>query len=242
MGEIKDIGNNVVALHQEADVAAQMLCDQHLSLMAITVSQVLCTVATDFANENIAIHMEKRIKEKILLPEVEELSKHLSEIASHKLVSDHPWTAVHPWVSWAKASRNNWEWLLVFGGKLCKEEVRRLGATPKAARALDWLYRRSLRPRTAGRTPFVQSVPDHYKRKKPAWAYRAYYWGTFSSCAKWERGQPAPKWWTDRAAASCNQVVGVGLVDAAPSPSLGELPLFTPVRQNLVRGPARRNR
>lgn len=101
----------------------------------------------------------------------------------------------HPCSIWARATEANWEWTIKHGLGLCEEYTRRYKKHHKARLAietcaglLDVLFFDS-----RGLLPFVQCIPDQYKRNNPVEAYRDYYKAEKMSFARY-RYSERPQW------------------------------------------------
>jgi hypothetical protein len=100
----------------------------------------------------------------------------------------------HPCAKWVRSSLSNYEWLMKHACELCNEYTRRYGRVHRSERVIDELVGEPKLP-DAGMTPFVQAMPQQYKRDDVVEAYRAYYIGEKARFARWApRAQP-PAWW-----------------------------------------------
>lgn len=108
-----------------------------------------------------------------------------------------PTHANHPCAIWAKATRNNYAWLVMHGLALCEEYTRRYGKTHKCQAVISSLANKGaeLPP---GSTEFVQCMPEQFKDADPVVAYRKYYHS--KTFAAWNKCTPAPYWWGQYAA------------------------------------------
>ena len=101
----------------------------------------------------------------------------------------------HPCAVWLRAGAENYEWLREHARALAAEYTFRYGKRHKSAVVIDALW--ATPPfLPAGGTPHPQCVPDTYKSVNAVDAYRAYYIGDKASIATWNRGRPAPEWWS----------------------------------------------
>lgn len=106
----------------------------------------------------------------------------------------------HPCTLWVAESRANAEWLWLLADALNCQFKDRFGheRNHKSWDAIEpsWYLCKSL---PEGKlTPFVQAMPDEFKRPDPVEAYRAYYHS--KPFAKW-RYTNAPYWWTPKSIA-----------------------------------------
>lgn len=100
----------------------------------------------------------------------------------------------HPSVIWAK---DNLPWVFKHFQALLAEYTHRYGKHHKSESIIP-----SLPKIPAPTTPDPalcppQCMPDAYRGQDPVEAYRRYYVSEKASFARWERGRPAPKWFTD---------------------------------------------
>ena len=104
--------------------------------------------------------------------------------------------AAHPMTKWCGASRENFEWALDFGFKLCGEYTYRFGRSHAASRALTKLSKADSRVFDSGlvATEFPLCMPDEFKRADPIEAYRRYYvFGKPDHLHAW-RKRGCPEW------------------------------------------------
>lgn len=161
---------NIFVLHRNPIVAARYHCDKHLIKMISETSQMICNTI-----RHTGIDCEIPLMRK-----------------SH----DN-----HPCSVWMRQCFGNLEWSYCLLAALLKEYDHRYGKPDKFVRArqiCEWCYDNQyllmhFLP-TGPRTPFVQAMPDQYKRPDPVDAYRAYYLGEKARFAKWTNRQE-PNWW-----------------------------------------------
>lgn len=164
---------NIFYVHPDPVVAARMLCDKHVVKMPLETAQILCTVASLHGYE----------------------------------VPYKPTHVHHPCVRWVASDRRAWEWLVEHGLALCDEYTQRYHRRTLKAHAAEevieqckalgneWLPK----PRRA-ELP-AKAMPARYRHRSAVKAYRDYYAAEKSSIARWNRGRPAPSWFTERVAA-----------------------------------------
>lgn len=105
-----------------------------------------------------------------------------------------PTHVYHPCAKWVRVCTGNYYWLYELFCGLLNEYEKRYNKIHSCAKFITILrYHPSPMP-DKPRTPFVQAVPDQYKRRHPVAAYRAYYLGEKRNMATWHHG-PTPKWW-----------------------------------------------
>ena len=102
----------------------------------------------------------------------------------------------HPCSLWARASGDNFAWLLEHAKALFREYARRYGKDHAYHDHVRHL-RVPSRLTASGRTPFAQCMPPEYQRPCAVAAYRAYYAGDKVRFARWKHGNE-PSWWPGR--------------------------------------------
>jgi hypothetical protein len=104
----------------------------------------------------------------------------------------------HPCSIWARKSFDNYRWLVIHGLSLCEEYTKRFKKVHKSQSIIQWCCERKQNylPEKSELTPFVQAMPEQYRNEDPVKAYRDYYLNEKKSFAKWDKGTPAPEWWT----------------------------------------------
>ena len=98
----------------------------------------------------------------------------------------------HPSALWARSSLANYLWLLGLGLALAEEYTFRYGKRHRSAEVMAALPVPGLPD--IGQTPFVQVLPERYRRDNAVLAYRTYYLEEKHSFATWTR-RPPPPWW-----------------------------------------------
>jgi len=103
----------------------------------------------------------------------------------------------HPSAVWARATYENYEWLVVHGVALCDEYTRRYGKQHKSREIITWARDNAmpLALPTRGLTPFALAMPDKYKSDNATEAYRAYYINEKARIATWRPPSTPPYWW-----------------------------------------------
>lgn len=100
----------------------------------------------------------------------------------------------HPCSRWARASVDNYEWLLTHAYALMEEYLHRYGKIHKSLDAVAWCddHYHILNLPDVGLTPFAQAMPDEYKNDNAVKAYQTYYFNDKKYFAKWtKRTAPA---------------------------------------------------
>lgn len=102
----------------------------------------------------------------------------------------------HPVVRWAAAGQDNCWWLLQHTCELARQYRMRFKKQHKSEIALSKVIGVWQKlPR--GGTPFVQCMPEQYRRPDAVEAYRAFYLGDKMRFARWKRS--TPPWWVTQA-------------------------------------------
>jgi hypothetical protein len=109
----------------------------------------------------------------------------LGIVAPYKLTHKN-----HPCRLWVSASDANWLWLYEHAIELCAEYTARYGKTHKTEAVLRAIRALKTIDEIHTQTPFVQCMPDEYKRTDAVEAYRAYYIGDKAHLAEWKRNKP----------------------------------------------------
>jgi len=101
----------------------------------------------------------------------------------------------HPCSKWVRASKQNYEWLLVYADELLKEYSHRYGKIHKSSRVIAWCKQEYVKLMLPNRniTPFAQAMPDQYRHNDAVTAYRNYYIGEKKHFATW-KNRDVPSW------------------------------------------------
>jgi hypothetical protein len=100
----------------------------------------------------------------------------------------------HPCTTWAKASLQNYQWLVKLTEEMCKEYTKRYKKTHAGEAIVSWYKLNPPALPAGGMTPFAQAMPDDCKVPGDAvTAYRKYYKLHKVKFAKWKDGEP--DWW-----------------------------------------------
>ena len=156
---------NVFVVNECPKISGHALLDKHVIKMPLETAQLLCTVARKRGFE-----------------------------APYK--STH---ANHPATLWLGQSSSNWNWLCEHGLAMSEEYTYRYGKVHKCQAIIQMMKDRTLEiwgdnaPYTE-HTPFVQCMPDEFKRENPIEGYQAYYMGAKSEIAKWKIPSTKPDW------------------------------------------------
>lgn len=170
---------NIFALDNDPRLAAQYLCDKHISKMIVESAQLLSTLAR---------HMCGNAK--------------CDAVGLYK--STH---TKHPCQLWLREHHHNWGWLwqhVVWIHSQWRLRYRHFDVEHKsmlvAQQAAILLGKHSgIDINIENHTPFVQCMLEKYRiLGDPVTAYRNYYRGEKAGFAKWEKGTAAPEWWTKK--------------------------------------------
>lgn len=152
--------------------AAQMHCDKHVVKMILETAQMLSTVYHWHGIEY----------------------EHL-----YKKAFEH-----HPCTKWVNAGAENFYYLVSLFFSLCEEYTFRYNKThlteQKLGKFFDISGGKMYSKLPPGSTTPALAMPDCYKSKNPIESYREYYIGAKSYMARWDKGRPAPEWYTEAVA------------------------------------------
>jgi hypothetical protein len=100
----------------------------------------------------------------------------------------------HPWNTWTRASRGNYEWLYKLYGCLCREYERRYHKRHKTFDLDSGLKNPPVNiPDIAFINP-PHHVPDQYKHDHITASYRTYYMKEKAKMATWKEPAKCPVW------------------------------------------------
>lgn len=164
---------NIFVLDTNPTIAATMMCDKHIPKMVLESAQMMAQ----------ALRRHGATDEQMPLTK-----------SGTPYKGGHPH---HPCTVWAGDSRANFYWLADHALALCEEYTTRFGKTHACEQPIkqmnDMSYR--IRPNNVRvLTPFALAMPDEYRDDDAVKAYRRYYHS--KTFAKWEKGTPAPAWWS----------------------------------------------
>ncbi len=161
---------NIFVLDEYPGDAARYLCDKHVVKMILESTQILSTVSTERGFPG-----------------------------PYKITH-----ANHPCTKWIASNPANWAWLMYHAITMCEEYSQRYSKIHKCQKLIYDLEENS--PKIwagtkfenhsdywAAHTPFVQCMPDQYKKPNAVDAYRAYYIGAKKDIAKWSYSEK-PSW------------------------------------------------
>jgi hypothetical protein len=106
--------------------------------------------------------------------------------------------ANHPCTKWARATRENFDWLQLHGRGLCAEYTYRYGKVHAASHVLRDIQRlgEGLAFEGTGLQPFAKCMPDEFFDEDPVQAYRRFYIGAKSRFARWRKNRLPPEWYS----------------------------------------------
>ena len=164
---------NIFKLHENPQICAAMHCDKHVVKMILETAQMLSTAHRMSAVDN------------------EYADEHSLYKAAYK---NHPSTV------WVRNNLKNYMWTCSLFLHLCKEYTKRYDRHHSSEELYEPFQntpQEILFNDGGRRLAFPQCMPDQYKVKyNPVKAYPNYYAGEKARFAKWEKGTPAPKWWS----------------------------------------------
>ncbi len=158
---------NIFVLSKDPRQAARMHADAHVVKMILETAQILSTVW--------------RLSSKAVPPGTYR--------ATHR---------GHPATVWAGTTPANYLWLAELGAELCREFAYRFGHTHASAKVLSALQSPPALlyfgvSGLSGLTPFVQIMPDEFRREDTVEAYRNYYITAKAHLLRYTR-RHAPPW------------------------------------------------
>ena len=164
---------NIFVLHTNPAIAAQMLCDKHVSKMILETALMLSTVAVSLGHENPCLYKPVH-------------RKHPCTLWAGESYWNWKWLCVHG-LSMADEFEYRYNNRHKSGEVIRFIYDNKLGPTNR-----QWhkIWQR--------KTPYAQAMPQEYKNKDAVVAYRNYYLGEKERFAKWTRRTP-PEWWKDTA-------------------------------------------
>jgi len=172
---------NIFFVDSDPIIAAQSLCDKHISKMILESGQMLCSALRRHGAD--------------------------SSVMPLTLTSGKPWRGGfpnHPSTLWAGDSRDNYVWLSTHALTLCSQFNIRFGKPHGCFPAITQFASMSHYIPTCSLTPFARAVSasnypdlgDTTLWPDTVLAYREFYRRDKLAFAKWSRGVPAPGWWS----------------------------------------------
>lgn len=196
---------NIFAVDNDPHAAASMLCDAHVNRMLVESCQLLASVHWHAAGIKSQKEVRANTPAQLLVNEVFAGFPRNGGAAGTAGFEDMEvspyWPAHmnHPCAVWARASADNYDWLVEHAAGLHAEYSFRYGnKTHACACIVEWFAANAARPLLpgSGLTPFYEAMPDQLRSEHPVEAYRNYYIRHKANFAKWARGRDAPGWYT----------------------------------------------
>jgi len=185
---------NIFRLSDCPVTAAQMMCDKHVNKMVIEAAQMLST-AHRMLDGTQVIRKSKSGKRMVKYYEHPDptLEAELYKAVHHN----------HPSSVWTRESDKNYLWHYRHFIALCDEFEFRFTGKPHMSRGkLENII--SVMPSricvTSAETPFrlaMAAYPQCIVPNDTVQSYRNFYVADKLEFAKWEKGRPAPSWWTE---------------------------------------------
>lgn len=180
---------NIFVLNENPKQAAWDMCNKHVVKMILESCQLLSTA--HHVLDGVQITRTAKNGRKFTTYENSRKDFFFPPLLRCTMVN-------HPCTIWTRSSylAYNWLWLHV------KEMLRVYEVRYNKIHAYDSLVQHSLIhapkniPTTSDLPPFVQAMPEQYKKENAVEAYRAYYIGDKSRFAVWPHNE-IPKWYLD---------------------------------------------
>jgi len=168
---------NLFVLHHDPEVAAVQACNQHVVKMPTETAQMLGYIAHRNSGQDWSDFPRR-----------------------HPDGSPHPYSGKgshknHPATLWVGTSQANWEWAVAHGLGLCAEYTRRYGKVHKAQAIIEWFRDCTTPPPPGPLQPFVQCMPEQFRKADPIEGYRAFYLEDKVRFATWHPHSDPPPWW-----------------------------------------------
>lgn len=181
---------NIFVLHESPAVCATMHCDKHAVKMIVEYAQLLASAhrILDGAAGDLDLGSKKG------------LAKYPWKLSIEKIQPEIPLLTHpnHPCSVWARATTENYYWLLALYDSLAYEYTLRYGREHGAYRYSNHFQTPPVNLPEGPRLEFPLAMPEQYKIPGDAVAsYRAYYVGDKSRFATW-KGRPAPTWFSNQ--------------------------------------------
>lgn len=164
---------NIFILDTDPTQAAKYLCDKHVVKMAVESAQMMASALRRHGATDIDMPLT---------------------VAGKPYRGGYP---NHPCTRWAGETCANFEWLGINGLAICDEFNRRYKKHHACKHAMVHMMKFVNYLPDAPQTRFALAMPDEFKHKNAVKAYRKYYVGDKAAIAKWNRGRPAPRWFSN---------------------------------------------
>ena len=162
---------NIFRLSDDPKECARMHCDKHVIKMILETAQMLSTTFRVLGSEDLA-----------------------DDLNMYKIAHKN-----HPSSAWVRDNIDNYYWTVSLFSALTREYTQRYDKLHASERLLPYFQKYVPYNITMDkqRITFPQCMPDQYKVEgDPVTAYRNYYKGEKAYFAQWNRGVPAPFWWS----------------------------------------------
>ena len=163
---------NIFILDNDPQRAARMMCDKHIPKMCVESLQMMGS----------ALRRHGATDDQMPLSEA---GKPIKGGYRH-----------HPCTVWAGDTRPNFLWLAAHGLELCSEYTLRYDKVHKCQHKIETMTDLCGLIPVGNLTRFAQAMPDEYRDTSAVRAYRTYYNNDKAYFAKWNKGRPAPSWWS----------------------------------------------
>lgn len=169
---------NIFVVDSNPTIAAQSLCDTHVSKMPLESAQMLST-AVRLTNGNTKVAEQ-------LVP----LTKDGNRTEVYKVAYQN-----HPCTVWARETKANFLWLKDHALALCVEFQERFGHHHASFPIIASCMEDSIPDGPL--TQFAMAMPDTYRSDDPVASYRKYYINDKRGIAKWNHTRKEPEWYID---------------------------------------------
>ena len=100
----------------------------------------------------------------------------------------------HPCTKWARASTENYDWLVEHAFALCAEYTRRYGKVHKSQQVIEWCDKNRPELPVGILSEWPTCMPDYCRKETVVESYRNYYRNEKAKFAKWKDGN-VPVWY-----------------------------------------------
>lgn len=184
---------NIFYLHDDASIAAQMMCDKHIPKMIVEAAQMLSTAhrMLDGTETRKPSKSGKRMVKYYSYPD-----SYLENVIYKAVHFNHPSTV------WTRESDKNYMWHYNHFIALGEEFEMRFGKLHKTILLLKDILSKIPKniPKTNTITPIrlaMKAYPECIVENDGVQSYRNFYLADKREFAKWEKGRQAPTWWTE---------------------------------------------
>ena len=179
---------NIFVLNYDTVTSARDHCDRHCVKMIVEYCQLLSTAHRIHDGKKIPVGKKMFY---VLEGEYLHIFGNKAEILNRECyMLTH---ANHPCAVWARATRDNYLWLVDLLDNLLAEYTSRYGRIHASSALMPFLRNPPKNIPLGKLTPFAQCMPDQYRQSDPVEAYRAFYLGEKMEFAAWNHS-PIPDW------------------------------------------------